>query len=149
MSTAAALTSSSTGRTEERTAPGDVGAAGGTRSLKYQTAITISPNAELAYCSTWHSGPLYEPIVTGALSAATRCTSQVSLWVKESHSRWVHTPTRMAIPAYSHSRGRHSGASAVRHSQRARADSSAVGGARSTNTASSARLLCAGKAVTE
>src|SRR4029077_8976825 len=106
MRPAAALTNSSTGRTEERTAPGDAGADGGTRSPKYQTAITTSPNAELTYCSPWHSRRLYEPIVTGALSAATRCTSQVSLWVKESHSRWVHTPSRMAIPAYSHSRGR-------------------------------------------
>src|SRR5215467_12811153 len=92
MRIAAALTSISTGPTEERTAPGGAGCGGGTGSRQYQMAITISPNAELAYCSTWHSGPLYEPTVTGALSAATRCTSQLSLCVNESHSRCVHTP---------------------------------------------------------
>src|SRR6266480_4293320 len=131
----AAATSINTGPTEERGASGPAGVAGGAGSLQYHTAIAASPNAEVRYCRTWQTGPLYPPRVTGALSTATRRTIQPLLWVKESHSRWVHTPRMIDTPASVHSSGRRrNGASPVRHSQRARAESSAVSGRRSRNT---------------
>ena len=60
MSTAAALTSSSIGRTDgARRARRCRGGRRHPQPCKYQIAITASPNTELTYCSTWHSGPVY------------------------------------------------------------------------------------------
>src|SRR5438034_442603 len=135
MRIAAAATSNSTGPTEERAAPGPAGAATGAVRRRYHSATATSPNAELRYCSTWQTVPLYQPKLTGALSAATRRTIQPLSWVKESHNRWVHTPRMIDTAASAHSSGRPlNGASALRHSQRARAESSAVSGRRSRNT---------------
>src|SRR5207302_13771 len=100
-------------------APGPAGAASGAGRRRYHSVIAASPNAELRYCRTWQTVPLYQPKITGALSAATRRTIQPSVWVKESHSRWVHTPRMIDTPARAHSSGRRlNGASATRHSQR-------------------------------
>src|SRR4029077_5365872 len=132
MRIAAAATSINTGPTAERGAPGPTGAAAGTARRRSHSAIAASPTPELRYCRTWQTVPLYQPKLTGALSNATRRTIQPSLWVKESHKRWVHTPRMIDPPASAHSSGRPlNGASAVRYSQRARADSNAVSGWRS------------------
>src|SRR5256885_1739896 len=135
MSIAAAATSVNTGPTEERGAPGPAGTAAGAGRRRYHSGITASPNAELRDCRTWQTVPLYQPKPTGPPSAATPRTIQPSVWVKESHSRWGHTPRVTDPPAIAHSSGRRlNGASAQRHSQRARAESSAVSGRRSRNT---------------
>src|ERR1700686_4596923 len=135
MRIAATATSINSGPTGERGAPGPAGAADGAGRRQYHTAIAASPNAELRYCRAWQTVPLYPRKLTGALSTATRRTIQPSSWVNESHSRWVHTPRMIDTDARAHSSGRRlNGASALRHSQRARADSSAVSGRRSRNT---------------
>src|SRR5438105_7468438 len=72
MRIAAAATSVNTGPTEERGAPGPAGAASGAGRRRYHSVIAASPNAELRYCRTWQTVPLYQPKITGALSAATR-----------------------------------------------------------------------------
>src|SRR5690349_14715679 len=129
MRIAAADTSTSAGPTAERGAPGSAAAARGAGSREYHTASAPSPIAELTYCSTWQTVVWYPAMVTGAPSTTTRRTIQPSLWVKESHSRCVHTPMRIDTEASAHSSGRRlKGASAPRHTQRARGDSSAVSG---------------------
>src|SRR5256885_7210174 len=115
MRIAAAATSVNTGPTEERGAPGPAGTAAGAGRRRYHSVIAASPNAELRYCRTWQTVPMYQPKLTGALSAATRRTIQPSVWVKESHSRWVHAPRMIDTPARAHSSGRRlKGASAAR-----------------------------------
>src|SRR2546421_11303276 len=103
MSIAAAATSVNTGPTEERGAPGPAGTTAGAGRRRDHSGITASPNAELRYCRTWQTGPLYQPKLTGAPSAATPRTIQPSLWGKESHSRWGHTPRMVGTPATGHS----------------------------------------------
>src|SRR2546430_17357494 len=83
----AAATGVNTGPTEERGAPGPAGTAAGAGRRRYHSVIAASPNAELRYCRTWQTVPMYQPKLTGALSAATRRTIQPSGWVKEAHSR--------------------------------------------------------------
>src|SRR2546426_11123604 len=99
MRIAAVATSNSTGPTEERAAPGPAGAATGAGRRRDHSANATSPNAELRDCSTWQTVPPYQPKLTGALSTATRRTIQPSLWGKESHRRWVHTPRVIGTPA--------------------------------------------------
>src|SRR5437016_13424776 len=106
MRVAAAATSVNTGPTEERAAPGPAGTAAGAGRRRYHSVIAASPNAELRYCRTWQTVPMYQPKLTGALSAATRRTIQPSVWVKESHSRGVHTQRMIDTPAIAHSNGR-------------------------------------------
>ena len=103
---AATATSINTGPTEERGARGPTGAAAGTGRRQYHSAIAASPTPELRYCRTWQTVPLYQPKLTGALRKATRRTIQPSLWVKESHKRWVHTPRMIDTAASAHSSGR-------------------------------------------
>src|SRR2546430_11949446 len=63
----AAATGVNTGPTEERGAPGPAGTAAGAGRRRYHSVIAASPNAELRYCRTWQTVPMYQPKLTGAL----------------------------------------------------------------------------------